>query len=363
MARGINKVILVGNLGNDPEIKYTQGGMAITTLSLATTESRKDKEGNFQEKTEWHRVKLFGKTAEIAGEYLKKGRQVYIEGRIEYGSYEKDGVKHYTTDIIADDMQMLGGGGEGRGEQRSDAPARRAPQRSARDAATRRLRARRRRCAMDMDVRATTTSRSDPTAAPPVSCSTSDSTGSVAVQTWLVTGGAGFIGGNFVLDAVARGVRIINLDALTYAGNRDTLASLRRRPASMCSCTATSATARWSRRLLADAPARRGHQLRRREPRRPLDRRPGRIRADQRRRHAGAAGSGARLLARAGRRGAQDAFRFLHVSTDEVYGSLGDTGKFTEDTAVRAQFAVFGVARPPPTTWCARSTTPTACRC
>ncbi len=110
MARGVNKVILLGNLGNDPDVKYTQGGMAIATLSVATTYSRKDKDGNFQEKTEWHRVKLFGKTAEVAGEYLKKGRQVYIEGRIEYGSYEKDGVKHYTTDIIGDDMQMLGGG-------------------------------------------------------------------------------------------------------------------------------------------------------------------------------------------------------------------------------------------------------------
>ena len=115
MARGVNKVILVGNLGNDPEVKYTQGGMAITSLSLATTSVRKDRDGNQQEKTEWHRVKLFGKLGEIAGEYLKKGRQVYIEGRIEYGSYEKDGVKHYTTDIIADEMQMLGGGGEGGG--------------------------------------------------------------------------------------------------------------------------------------------------------------------------------------------------------------------------------------------------------
>ena len=110
MARGINKVILVGNLGNDPETKYTQGGMAVTTLSVATTTSRKDRDGNFQDKTEWHRVKLFGKTAEVAAEYLKKGRQVYIEGRLEYGSYEKDGVKHYTTDILCDDMQMLGGG-------------------------------------------------------------------------------------------------------------------------------------------------------------------------------------------------------------------------------------------------------------
>ena len=132
MARGINKVILVGNLGNDPDVKYTQGGMAIATLSVATTSPRKDRDGNFQEKTEWHRVKLFGKTAEVAGEYLKKGRQVYIEGRLEYGSYEKDGVKHYTTDIIGDDMQMLGGGegqrsGGGYGEdrpQRSAAPRR-----------------------------------------------------------------------------------------------------------------------------------------------------------------------------------------------------------------------------------------------
>ena len=115
MARGVNKVILVGNLGNDPDVKYTQGGMAITTLSVATTSVRKDREGNQQEKTEWHRVKLFGKLGEIAGEYLKKGRQVYIEGRIEYGSYEKDGVKLYTTDIIADEMQMLGGGDGQRG--------------------------------------------------------------------------------------------------------------------------------------------------------------------------------------------------------------------------------------------------------
>ena len=115
MARGVNKVILVGNLGNDPDVKYTLGGMAITTLSLATTSVRKDRDGNNQEKTEWHRVKLFGKLGEIAGEYLKKGRQVYIEGRIEYGSYEKDGVKQYTTDIIADEMQMLGGGDGQRG--------------------------------------------------------------------------------------------------------------------------------------------------------------------------------------------------------------------------------------------------------
>ena len=131
MARGINKVILVGNLGNDPEVKYTQGGMAICTLSLATTSSRKDKEGNQVEKAEWHRVKLFGKLGEIAGEYLKKGRQVYIEGRIEYSTSEKDGVTRYFTDIIGDEMQMLGGnpneggGGGGRSEFRGggDRPA------------------------------------------------------------------------------------------------------------------------------------------------------------------------------------------------------------------------------------------------
>jgi single-strand DNA-binding protein len=119
MARGVNKVILVGNLGNDPEVKYTQAGMAITTLSLATTSVRKDKDGNQQERTEWHRVKLFGKLGEIAGEYLKKGRQVYIEGSIRYDKFTgQDGVEKYFTDIVADEMQMLGGGmgaGEGGG--------------------------------------------------------------------------------------------------------------------------------------------------------------------------------------------------------------------------------------------------------
>jgi single-strand DNA-binding protein len=122
MARGVNKVILVGNLGNDPEVKYTQSGMAVTSLSLATTSVRKDKDGNQQERTEWHRVKLFGKLGEIAGEYLKKGRQVYIEGSIRYDKYTgPDGVEKYFTDIIADEMQMLGGGegGGGRGEVRS----------------------------------------------------------------------------------------------------------------------------------------------------------------------------------------------------------------------------------------------------
>ena len=114
MARGVNKVILVGNLGNDPEVKYTQGGMAITKVSLATTSVRKDKDGNQQEKTEWHRVTFFGKLGEIAGEYLKKGSQVYVEGRITYSELTgDDGQKRYFTDIVADDMQMLGGRAEG----------------------------------------------------------------------------------------------------------------------------------------------------------------------------------------------------------------------------------------------------------
>jgi single-strand DNA-binding protein len=116
MARGINKAILVGNLGNDPETKYTQGGMAVTKISLATTSVRKDREGNQQEKTEWHRVTFFGKLGEIAGEYLRKGSQVYVEGRITYSELTgDDGQKRYFTDIIADEMQMLGGRGEGGG--------------------------------------------------------------------------------------------------------------------------------------------------------------------------------------------------------------------------------------------------------
>jgi single-strand DNA-binding protein len=129
MARGINKVILVGNLGNDPEVRYSQNGGAITTISVATTESWKDKDGNLQERTEWHRVKFFGRLAEIAGEYLKKGRQVYIEGSLRTEKYQdkQTGQDRYSTDIIANEMQMLGGnpgmGGEGGGE-RAERPAR-----------------------------------------------------------------------------------------------------------------------------------------------------------------------------------------------------------------------------------------------
>ncbi|MGH8096625.1 single-stranded DNA-binding protein [Stenotrophomonas indicatrix] len=116
MARGINKVILVGNLGNDPDVKYTQSGMAITRISLATTSVRKDKDGNQQERTEWHRVVFFGKLGEIAGEYLRKGSSVYVEGSLRYDKYTgQDGVEKYSTDIVADEMQMLGGRGEGGG--------------------------------------------------------------------------------------------------------------------------------------------------------------------------------------------------------------------------------------------------------
>jgi single-strand DNA-binding protein len=116
MARGINKAILVGNLGNDPETKYTQGGMAITKISLATTSVRKTKEGEAKEETQWHRVTFFGKLGEIAGEYLKKGSQVYVEGEIRYSKHTgQDGVEKYFTDVIANEMQMLGGKSEGGG--------------------------------------------------------------------------------------------------------------------------------------------------------------------------------------------------------------------------------------------------------
>jgi single-strand DNA-binding protein len=118
MARGVNKVILVGNLGADPEVRYTAGGSAIANISVATKDQWTDKQtGQKQEKTEWHRVKMFGRLAEIAGEYLKKGQQVYVEGALRYDKYTgKDGVERYTTDIVASDLQMLGGrGGEGGG--------------------------------------------------------------------------------------------------------------------------------------------------------------------------------------------------------------------------------------------------------
>ena len=118
----VNKVILLGNLGRDPETRYTTGGDAVTNLNIATSEQWKDKSGEKQERTEWHRVVLFGRQAEIAGEYLKKGRSVYIEGRLQTRKYtDKDGVEKYSTEIVADRMQLLGGrdgpgGGSGGGD-------------------------------------------------------------------------------------------------------------------------------------------------------------------------------------------------------------------------------------------------------
>ncbi len=121
----VNKVILIGNLGRDPETRYMPDGGAITNISVATTEAWKDKNGEKQEKTEWHRVAFFGKLAEIAGEYLKKGSQVYVEGRLQTRKWQdKEGVDKYTTEIVADRMQMLGSRqGMGGGGADREAPA------------------------------------------------------------------------------------------------------------------------------------------------------------------------------------------------------------------------------------------------
>jgi single-strand DNA-binding protein len=134
----VNKVILVGNLGKDPEVRYLPSGDAVANITLATSSKYKNKTGEMVEETEWHRVTFFGKLAEIVGQYLKKGRSVYVEGRIKTRKYtDKDGVEKYATDIIANEMQMLGGregagepsGGddEGGGYSRPAAPARPAP--------------------------------------------------------------------------------------------------------------------------------------------------------------------------------------------------------------------------------------------
>ena len=138
MARGVNKVILVGTCGQDPETRYLPSGNAVTNLSLATSEQWTDKQtGQKVEKTEWHRVALFGKVAEIAGEYLRKGSQVYIEGKLQTREWEKDGIKRYTTEIIVDmqgTMQLLGGrpqnqdGSQQGGNNYNQAPRQQAPQ-------------------------------------------------------------------------------------------------------------------------------------------------------------------------------------------------------------------------------------------
>ena len=132
----VNKVILIGNLGADPETRYLPSGDAVTNIRIATTDTWKDKSGEKQEHTEWHRVAFFGKVAEIAGEYLKKGSQVYVEGQLRTRKYQdkETGKDRYSTEIRADRMQMLGSragsgeprgesGGETRGEPRGDAPA------------------------------------------------------------------------------------------------------------------------------------------------------------------------------------------------------------------------------------------------
>ena len=111
MARGVNKVILVGNMGKDPEVRYMPSGGAVTNVTLATSEQWKDKQsGEKRENTEWHRIVFFGRLAEIAGEYLKKGSQIYVEGRLQTRKWQgQDGVDKYTTEIVANEMQMLGG--------------------------------------------------------------------------------------------------------------------------------------------------------------------------------------------------------------------------------------------------------------
>ncbi|WP_026376621.1 single-stranded DNA-binding protein [Aestuariibacter salexigens] len=152
-SRGVNKVILVGNLGNDPEVRYMPNGNAVANLSLATSESWKDQQGQLQERTEWHRVTMYRRLAEVAGEYLKKGSQIYIEGKLQTRKWQdQNGQDRYTTEIIADQMQMLGGraqndggyqgqprqqgapqgapqgGGQGYGNQQYQQPPQSAPQ-------------------------------------------------------------------------------------------------------------------------------------------------------------------------------------------------------------------------------------------
>jgi single-strand DNA-binding protein len=114
----VNKVILIGNLGADPELKYTPSSRPLCNLRIATTDVFKDKSGQRQERTEWHRVTVWGDQAENCSKYLSKGRSVYVEGRLQTRSYDKDGQKHYATDIVADRVVFLGSGGAGGGEGR-----------------------------------------------------------------------------------------------------------------------------------------------------------------------------------------------------------------------------------------------------
>ena len=135
MARGVNKVILIGNVGGDPEVRYMPNGNAVANVTLATSDSWKDKQtGQQQERTEWHRVVFFGRIAEVVGEYARKGSKLYIEGRLQTREWEKDGVKRYTTEVVVDmggQMQLLDGrpsGGEQNAAPRQQQPSRPAPQ-------------------------------------------------------------------------------------------------------------------------------------------------------------------------------------------------------------------------------------------
>ncbi|MDP6982686.1 MAG: single-stranded DNA-binding protein [Candidatus Latescibacteria bacterium] len=121
MARGVNKVILIGNLGGDPEVRYTPNGAAVANVNLATNESWTDRNGEKQDRTEWHRLVFWSKLAEIVGQYLKKGSKVYIEGRLQTRSWDdQSGQKRYTTEVVVNDMQMLDGRGEGGGQLAGD---------------------------------------------------------------------------------------------------------------------------------------------------------------------------------------------------------------------------------------------------
>lgn len=124
----VNKVILIGNLGRDPEVRYMPNGEAVTNFSIATTENWKDKSGQKQEKTEWHNIVMYRKLAEIAGEYLEKGTPIYIEGKLQTRKWEKDGVTRYSTEVIADKMQMLGSrGSDDEDDEDEDPPKQSAP--------------------------------------------------------------------------------------------------------------------------------------------------------------------------------------------------------------------------------------------
>jgi len=124
MANGLNKAILIGHLGRDPEVRYTPSGVAVANFSIATSETWTNKEGERETRTEWHRIVAFGRLGEICGEYLSKGRQIYIEGRIQTRDWEdREGIKRYTTEIVANQMLMLGARDQAESARSDDAPS------------------------------------------------------------------------------------------------------------------------------------------------------------------------------------------------------------------------------------------------